>query len=352
MTQVRKAAWDGFNRVGGFVGKAGIFVLMIASVFGSLWLCTFISNHMAQDRVTQGILGLLMLPLCFLFFLVFVFIGIAAAMLVVLPIRSLFPKSGQHRTNEENEKVRPGDFDSLSYDPSNDTFKFNDAFKFAGTGEKSGAGALVFFSVCGILISFFCLWLYFRAADKLNWNSLGWFGFIFLCFSGLLIWSIQFYRHPRRHHPITRAVIHGRVLSPQWSIAITFILVAVIETVAVGNVILTARFLEKTITVPGIVTRSYLEQTGFGRYGPHYSTFLEVRYKTDDGRERTEVCRKSHQFGFFLPVVGDSVNVVYNPLNPTNVDINDFMVLWGDSLFFGLLGIFLGVAGQIRFMRT
>jgi hypothetical protein len=97
------------------------------------------------------------------------------------------------------------------------------------------------------------------------------------------------------------------------------------------------RFLEIAHHASGVVTQNiyhYGYRTG--------NTDLYVEFKTEDGKSYTAMCRRSFKGFCSLPQVGDHVDVLYNPDNPMDVNINSFSTLWGNSLFFGLFVVFIG----------
>ena len=299
--------------------------------------------------MAQGFFALFFIPLMSVIFIAGFFAGLMAIISAISIYRRFYPPRETPSGHPPKSGARPRKMDSLVYDPVKDDFKFGDT----GEYDRGGARVLIFFSGLGTFSSIFGLWLYWQATDKLTLGSLGWFALSFIVCVGLLVWAIHLYQHPHRHHPMARAVVGKPLLSPVWAWVIGWTFVAVFWTFSIYGLITEKQFMDHAKLAPGQVSRVILKSAGFSVHlGRQYTTFLEVRYKADDGKERVVVCRKGHPLGLFLPVEGDRVQVAYNPNDRTDVDIDDFWVQASTPFFAFFLGAAFLFGMLIRFKRT
>jgi len=121
-----------------------------------------------------------------------------------------------------------------------------------------------------------------------------------------------------------------------------FVIFAVVGSVMLAAALLlclrTSNFLRSAATADGTV----IENVGSRNY------HARVRFRTNSGQELTFVSSTGTNPPSYR--VGESVQVFYDPDDPTHASINGFVSLWLLPLIFGGMGVVFGSVGFIPFV--
>jgi hypothetical protein len=109
----------------------------------------------------------------------------------------------------------------------------------------------------------------------------------------------------------------------------------------------TIEFQKMARPATGVIKRWIEHGMGRGRY-----TVLEVQYTTPEGVTRTLESTHRSFVLFLMPNVGQTVDVLYNPNDPTDFRVNQFSEMWSQTLFCVFFAGIVLIAGIIGILRN
>ncbi len=99
--------------------------------------------------------------------------------------------------------------------------------------------------------------------------------------------------------------------------------------------------------VTGVVTRWVHHSSVRGGY-----EVVEVRYQTPDGKVRTQESANHSLFNFNSPKVGERVDLLYNPNDPTVFRLAQSSQMWSGPIFCFVITIFVSLGFAIRILYS